>query len=97
MHHDRLVQKLANAVRRSLARQALDQNYIGVLKDANNEAITRQKTKSDILGKAKVMTYEDIVAERTRRETAAQAKAQGRGKCGRPRKVATQAGEGPSG
>lgn len=62
MHHDRLVQKLANAVQRSLARQALDQNYIGVLKDANNEAVTRRKTKSDILGKAKVMTYEDIVA-----------------------------------
>jgi hypothetical protein len=36
------------------------------------------------------------VAERTRRETAAQTKAQGRGKRGRPRKVATQAGEGPA-
>ncbi|KAF2856938.1 hypothetical protein T440DRAFT_512924 [Plenodomus tracheiphilus IPT5] len=44
-----LIQKLANAAERSIAQQALDQNYIGHLKAANNEAKTRRNTKSDIL------------------------------------------------
>ncbi|RMZ67021.1 hypothetical protein GMOD_00002426 [Pyrenophora seminiperda CCB06] len=43
--------KLANAAQTSFARQALDQNYIGILKTTNNEAKTRRNTKSDILKK----------------------------------------------
>ncbi|KAH6643506.1 hypothetical protein C7974DRAFT_298621 [Boeremia exigua] len=68
--HSKLVQKLANAVEKSIARQALDENYIKVLRTANNEAKPRRSTKSKILGKARVMTYEDIVAERARRDAA---------------------------
>ncbi|KAJ5029987.1 hypothetical protein J3E71DRAFT_337653 [Bipolaris maydis] len=51
LRRHRLTQKLANAAERSIAQQALDQNYIGLLKTANNEAKTRRNTKSDILKK----------------------------------------------
>jgi hypothetical protein len=42
MRRQRLIQKLANAAERSIAQQAFDQNYIGFLKAANNEAKTRR-------------------------------------------------------
>ncbi|KAH7551778.1 hypothetical protein BM1_09412 [Bipolaris maydis] len=51
LRRHRLTQKLANAAERSIAQQALDQNYIGLLKTANKEAKTRRNTKSDILKK----------------------------------------------
>lgn len=96
--HDKLVQKLANAAEKSIARQALDEDYIRVLKTMNNEAKTRRSTKSEILGKARVMTYEDIVAERARRHAAAQTqgKSKVKGKRGRPRKATIHAEEGPA-
>jgi hypothetical protein len=43
LRRHRLIQKLANAAERSIAQQALDQNYIGLLRAANNEAKTRRK------------------------------------------------------
>ncbi|EMD86741.1 hypothetical protein COCHEDRAFT_1062214, partial [Bipolaris maydis C5] len=101
--HERLVQKLANAAQRLFARQALDQNYIGILRDANNEAKTRRKTKSEILqkvekdGNGRVVMYEDlemIRADRARKKAAKEAKeAQGKGKRGRP-KAAAEADQG---
>ena len=96
--HERLVQKLANAAQRSFARQALDQNYIGILKDANNEAKTRRKTKSEILqkvekdGNGRVVSYEYLEmvrADRAGKKAAKEAKeAQGKGKRGRPKAAA---------
>jgi hypothetical protein len=65
LRHHRLIQKLANAAERSIAQQALDQNYIRLLKAANNETKPRRNTKSDILKKAgkngeeRVMKQED--------------------------------------
>lgn len=104
--HNRLVQKLANAAQRSFARQALDQNYIGILKAANNEAKTRRKTKSDILqkvdkdGNGRVVSYEYLEmvrADRARKKAAKEAKeAQSKGKRGRP-KAATEADQGQAG
>ncbi|PZD39774.1 DDE-1 domain containing protein [Pyrenophora tritici-repentis] len=102
----RLVQKLANAAERSIARQALDQNYIGLLKAANNEAKTRRNTRSEILkkpgknGEGRVMKQEDLEAiraeraERAKRDDAK--KAAGKAKRGRP-KGTTLANEGESG
>ncbi|ENI03185.1 hypothetical protein COCC4DRAFT_143593, partial [Bipolaris maydis ATCC 48331] len=82
---------------------ALDQNYIGILRDANIEAKTRRKTKSEILqkvekdGNGRVVMYEDlemIRADRARKKAAKEAKeAQGKGKRGRP-KAAAEAGQG---
>lgn len=74
MRHQKLVQKLAKAAQRSIARQALDQNYIRLLRDANNEAGSRRKTKSDILkkpgknGEGRVMKHEDLEAIRAERK-----------------------------
>jgi hypothetical protein len=51
MRHYRLLQKFANAAERSITQQALDQNYIGLLQGANNEAKTRRNTRSYILKK----------------------------------------------
>lgn len=76
MRRHRLTQKLANAAERSIAQQALDQNYIGLLKAANNEAKTRRNTKLNILKKpgknseGRVMGQEDpevIRADRAER------------------------------
>jgi hypothetical protein len=101
-----LIQKLANAAERSIAQQALDQNYIGLLKAANNEAKTRRNTKSNILkkpgknGEGRVMRQEDLEAiradraERTKQDAAK--KAVGKAKRGRP-KATTQADGGESG
>jgi hypothetical protein len=95
MRHHRLIQKLANAAERSIAQQALDQNYIGLLKAANNEAKTRRNTKSDILkkpgknGEGRVMRQEDLEtiradrAERSKQDAAK--KAAGKAKRGRPK------------
>jgi DDE superfamily endonuclease len=94
MHHQHLVQKLANAAQTSFAQQALDQDHIQFLSKMNNEAKTRRKTRSDILGKARVMTYEDIEAARaTRAEKDAAKEARGKRKRGRPKKVAVEAEE----
>ncbi|XP_014562632.1 hypothetical protein COCVIDRAFT_32618 [Bipolaris victoriae FI3] len=100
--HERLVQKLANTAQRSFAQQALDQNYIRILKDANNEAKTRRKTKSEILQKVekdrkgRVVSYnylETVRADRARKKVAQEAKeAQGKGKRSR-QKAATEADE----
>jgi hypothetical protein len=88
------------------AQQALDQNYIGLLKAANNEAKTRRKTRSDILkkpgknGEGPVMRQEDLEviradrAERAKQEAAK--KAVGKAKRGRP-KATTQADGGEEG
>jgi hypothetical protein len=68
LRRHRLAQKLANAAERSIARQALDQNYIGLLRAANNEAKTRRNTRSEILkkprkkGEGRVMKQEDLEA-----------------------------------
>jgi hypothetical protein len=68
MRSQKLVQKLANAAQRSIAR------YIGLLRDANNEAGSRRKTKSDILkkvgkdGEGRVMKHEQLEAIRAGRE-----------------------------
>ncbi|KAF2022896.1 hypothetical protein EK21DRAFT_119273 [Setomelanomma holmii] len=106
MRRHRLVQKLANAAERSIAQQALDQNYIGLLKAANNEAKTRRNTKSDILkkpgknGEGRVMRQEDLEAIRADRAERAKQdaakKAAGKAKRGRP-KTTTQANEGEEG
>jgi hypothetical protein len=106
MRHHRLIQKLANAAERSIAQRALDQNYIGLLKAANNEAKTRRNTRSDILKKpgknveGRVMRQEDlevIRADRTERaKQEAAKKAVGKAKRGRP-KATTQADGGEEG
>jgi hypothetical protein len=93
MRHHRLIQKLANAAERSIAQQALDQNYIGLLKAANNEAKPRRNTKSEILKKAgkngegRVMKQEDLEAIRAERAERAKQdaakKAAGKAKRGR--------------
>jgi hypothetical protein len=95
MRCHRLIQKLANAAERSIAQQALDQNYIGLLKAANNEAKTRRNTKSDILkkpgknGEGRVMRQEDLEtiradrAERSKQDAAK--KVAGKAKRGRPK------------
>ncbi|CAN9293415.1 unnamed protein product [Alternaria alternata] len=85
---------------------ALDQNYIGLLKAANNEAKTRRNTKSDILkkprknGEGRVMRQEDLKAIRADRAECAKQdaakKAAGKAKRGRP-KATTQADGGESG
>ncbi|ORX92858.1 hypothetical protein BCR34DRAFT_500368, partial [Clohesyomyces aquaticus] len=94
MHHQRLVQKLANAAQTSFAQQALDQDHIQFLSKMNNEAKTRRKTRSDILGKARVMTYEDIEAARAKRaEQDAAKEARGKRKRGRLKKVAEEEAE----
>jgi hypothetical protein len=70
MRRYRLILKLVYAAERSVARQALDWNYIGLLKAANNEAKTRRNTRSDILkkpgknGEGRVMKHEDLEAVR---------------------------------
>jgi hypothetical protein len=101
-----LIQKLAKAAERSIAQQALDQNYIGLLKAANNEAKTRRYTRSDILkkpgknGEGRVMRREDLealradCAERAKQDAAK--KAAGKAKRGRP-KATTQADGGEEG
>jgi hypothetical protein len=99
MRRHRLIQKLANADERSIAQQALDQNYIGLLKAANNEAKTRRNTRSDVLkkpgknGERRVMRQEDLEPIRTDRaerpKQEATKKAVGKAKRGRP-KATTQ-------
>lgn len=106
LRRHRLIQKLANAAERSIAQQALDQNYIRLLKAANNEAKTRRNTKSDILkkpgknGEGRVMRQEDLEAIRADRAERAKQdavkKAVGKAKRGRP-KATTQADGGESG
>jgi hypothetical protein len=106
LRRHRLIQKLTNAAKRSIAQQALDQNYIGLLKAANNEATTRRNTKSDILkkpgknGEGRVMRQEDLEAIRADRAERAKQdaakKAAGKAKRGRP-KATTQADGGESG
>jgi hypothetical protein len=106
MRHNRLIQKLANTAERSIAQQALDQNYIGLLKAANNEAKTRRNTRSNILkkpgknGEGRVMRQEDLEAIRAYRAERAKQdaaeKAAGKAKRGRP-KATTQADGGEEG
>ncbi|EMD86690.1 hypothetical protein COCHEDRAFT_1207130 [Bipolaris maydis C5] len=81
MRRHKLVQKLANAAERFIARQALHQNYIGLLKAANNESKSRRNTRSDILkklgknGEGQVMRQEELEAIRAdRAERAERAK-----------------------
>ncbi|KAI0570374.1 DDE-1 domain containing protein, partial [Pyrenophora tritici-repentis] len=106
MRHHRLIQKLANASEKSIARQALDQNYIGLLKAANNEAKTCRNTRSYILkkpgknGEGRVMRQEDLEAIRANRVQRAKQDAAKKtaGKAKRCRsKATTQADEGESG
>lgn len=106
MRNQRLIQKLANSTERYIARHALDQNYIGLLRDANNEAGSRRKTKSDLLkkpgknGEGRVMKQEQLEeiradrAERAKQDAAR--KAAGRAKRGRP-KATIQANNGQTG
>jgi hypothetical protein len=106
MRNQRLVQKLTKSAQRYIARHALDQNYIGLLRDANNEAGSRRKTKSDILkkpgknGEGRVMRQEDLEAIRADRAERAKQdaakKAAGKAKRGRP-KATMQANEGQTG
>jgi hypothetical protein len=106
LRRHKLTQKLANAAERFIAQQALDQNYIGLLKAANNEAKTRRNTKSDILkkpgknGEGRVMGQEDLKAIRADRAERAKQdaakKAAGKAKRGRP-KTTMQADEGEPG
>jgi hypothetical protein len=56
----RHVQKLANAVQRSFAKEALLQKQTQFLSKINNEAKVCRLTRSVVLGKAKVMNYEDL-------------------------------------
>ena len=90
----RHIQKLASAAKISFAKQTLLQDQNRFLSKINGEVKARRSTRSVVLGKAKVMSYEDLKEAEEKRDGKDKAKAaKGKGKRGRPRKIAAPAAD----